>query len=189
MSFDDRTQNEKKLYKPIRDFLIPRFAKLVEKPKKPVLQSDLISPPENLYMEIVGEQMNFSDKLKREFDDETLNIITSEKCFPDIVGFIKEKADSPKKIIVVEIKDRPLKLKDIAQAKFYEDIFNSKFTLLVSSEGIPEEKVRFLLKNPRLRGNVIPAQYFEKYGVKNKWFEIHQKFENIVPDFLKEFCK
>lgn len=126
MSFRARTQNEKKLDEPIRNFLYGVFAGYVEKPKEYVLQSTLSdSQEEKLYLEIVGEKQNFSNKLKEVFDKETLNIITKEEYFPDIVGYVQKKPkDCPKEVIIVEIKDLPLHLVDVAQAKFYEEIFN-----------------------------------------------------------------
>lgn len=189
MSFRSRTQNEKKLYEPIKNFLHGVFSKYVEKPKKYVLQSTLSSSEEEkLYLEIVGEKQSYSNKLKDVFDKGTLNIITKEEYFPDIVGYVQKKPkDCPKEVIIVEIKDLPMHLVDVAQAKFYEDIFNPDFTLLISSKGIPPENVNFLLEKETIQGKVIIGQYFENYNEEHKWFKNNKRFEKKTPEIFKKY--
>ena len=56
---------------------------------------------------------------------------------PDITGFIKNKYSSD--FIVVEFKRDRIKLNDIYQTKRYRELFNAKFTFLISLEPIPTE--------------------------------------------------
>lgn len=73
-------------------------------------------------------------------------MIDNEGIFPDIVGYVRKKKSNPKEIIVAEIKDTPITLRHIEPARFYQEIFNAPFGLLISSKGISEEKVRFMTK-------------------------------------------
>jgi hypothetical protein len=181
-------KREGRLYEPIRNVLCNIFAQYKEKPRKPQYQGAPFSQEENPYLEIVGDKRRFSETLKREFDDITLHMIDNEGIFPDIVGYVRKKSSNPKEIIVVEIKDEPIKLRHIEQARFYQEIFNASFGLLISSKGIPEEKVRFVTNRSIIRGEVIIAQYnensYSKYGLLN----INPKFKDSVPEFLKRFC-
>lgn len=183
------TKSEERLYEPIRDFLRNIFAQYIEKPRKPQYQNALsYEREENPYLKIIGKKRDFSDTLKREFDDDTLHMIDNEGIFPDIVGYVRKKSSNPKEIIVVEIKDEPIKLRHIEQARFYQEIFNASFCLLISSEGIPEEKVRFVAKRNIIRGKVIIAHYHENPYQRYEFFNIHPRFRDSVPEFLKKFC-
>jgi len=183
---------EERLYEPIKDFLQNIFANYYVERKKGEIRYQR-APFEyeeiSVYVEVIGNTKRFSDTLKREFDNNTLNIINNEGIFPDIVGHVRKKASSPKEILTVEVKDKPIRLKDIAQAKFYKDIFKATFGLLISSKGIPEEKVRFVLDRDVISGKLIIAQWYEQpYG--HKWqLEIHPRFKDSVPDLFKRFCK
>lgn len=192
MCFRSRTQTEKLLYEPIRDRLKGIFVKYIYPipSKKLPLQREPtgMKKQENPYLEIVGDNRRFSNEIKNVFDEKTLNIITKEGYYPDIVGHFHKKPKSKKEIIVVEIKDDPLHLVDVAQAKFYEDIFKPKFTLLISSKGIPPENVNFLLKNREILGNVIILRYFENYHEEARWFKINKKFEKVkIPEPFKDY--
>lgn len=147
---------------------------------------------ERLYLEITGKTRKFNEKLKKGFDDETLSIINSEGKFPDITGYVKRKRNSNKELITVEIKKRTIILRDVIQARLYQELFKAKFGLLISSEGITEERVRFLLDKKVgkwIRGNVIIIRYFKNYYEKGRWIEIHHRFKNKVPDIFKKYCK
>jgi hypothetical protein len=131
-------------------------------------------------------------KPKKGFDDETLNIINSEGKFPDITGYVKRQRNSKKELITVEIKNRSIKLRDVMQANLYQKLFKAKFGLLVSSEGITEEKIRFLLDKKVgkwIRGDVIIIRYFRNFYEKGRWLEIHPRFKDRVPDLFKKYCK
>lgn len=182
------TKREKRLYEPIRKLLCGIFGQYIEKPPFPQFQGAPFSQEENPYLETVGEKRCFSEVLKREFDDDTLLMIDNERIFPDLVGYVRKKSSNPKEIIVVEIKDKPITLRNIEQARFYQEIFSAPFGLLISSKGISEEKVRFVTKRSVIRGKVIVAQYnenpYSKFGV----FNINPRFKDSVPEFLKKFC-
>ena len=148
---------------------------------------------ENPYLEITANKRQFSEILKKEFDDRTLSILGVEKNVPDIMGFVKRRISSKKELITVEVKHAPIRLMDILQARFYQDIFKATFGLLISSGGILEEKVRFVLytdvgKNV-IRGKVIIARFNENPWQKNGILEIHPKFMDSIPDLFRRFCK
>jgi len=193
-------RDEERLYEPIREFLQIRFARFyVEHEKRPVLQSVLIGRhEENPYLVVKGTTKRFPEILKKEFEDDTLNIITREGIFPDILGYVQKKPKNQKEIITVEVKDERIKLKHIAQAKFYQDVFNATFGLLVSSKEIPTETVRLVLNSPlgrSIREKVIIAQAVEKrwgaqYADRRLMvLEIDSRFKDSVPEPFKGLCK
>jgi len=91
----------------------------------------------NFYLEITANK-KFSDKLKAEIR-EGRDIVFQflKEASPDITGFIKDKYSSD--FIVVEFKREKIKLDDIYQTKKYRELFDAKFTFLISSEPIPTE--------------------------------------------------
>jgi hypothetical protein len=185
------TKGEERLYEPIRNLLRNIFANYyVEKPRKPQYQNALsYEREENPYLEIIGKKKSFSQALKREFNTNTLLLINSEGSFPDLVGYVRKKPSNPtKEIVVVEIKDKPVKLIDIFQARLYQEIFSPTFCFLISSEEIPEERIRFVEKRDFIRGEVIIAQYHENPYQKYGFFNIHPIFKNSVPEAFKKFC-
>ena len=184
---------EESLYKPIRDYLMGLFSKYIIPDKKPhYMTAPYEHEEENPYLAITGKKRKFNEKLKKGLDDETLNIINSEGKFPDIIGYVKRKRNSKKELITVEIKNRPVNLRDVIQARLYQEIFKARFGLLISSKGITEERVRFLLDKKIgkwIRGNVIIIRYFKNFYEKGRWIEIHPRFKNKIPDIFREFCK
>lgn len=183
------TKGEERLYEPIRDFLRNQFAQYIEKPRKPQYQHALsYEREENPYLEIVGKKRSFSQTLKRQFNTNTLLLINSEGSFPDIVGYVRKKPSNQKEIIVAEIKDKPIKLIDIFQARLYQEIFNPSFCFLISSEEIPEERIRFVENRGFIRGKVIIAQYHENPHQRYGFFNIHPLFKDSVPEVFKKFC-
>ena len=187
------TKGEESLYEPIRVVLKGVFSRYIIPDKKPRYRgSPHEHEEENPYLEITGNKRKFDEKLKRGFDDETLNIINSEGKFPDITGYVKRKRNSKKELITVEIKKGTIKLRDVIQARFYQEIFKAKFGLLVSSEGITEERVRFLLDKKIgkwIMGDVIIVRYFRNFYEKGRWIEIHPRFKDKVPEIFREFCR
>jgi len=183
-------RREEQLYQPIKDFLGGVFGSYVE--ERPLMGAPY-SYEENPYLEITANRKVFSETLKKVFDDETFRILSVEKNAPDIMGFVQRKPSSKKELITVEVKCTPIRLRDILQARFYQDIFKSTFGLLISSKGILEEKVRFVLDTDVGRnvigGNVIIARFHENPYQKYGFLEIHPRFMNSVPDLFKKFCK
>lgn len=150
-----------------------------------------INEPERVYLEIIGGKNVFSEKLKQVFDDDTLNIIRIEGIYPDLIGYVQKNPQSPKEIIIAEIKDVPITLKMLGQVKIYKEIFNASFAFLISTEDISEERVRYLLKKPSIKEGVIIAKFIPKLDLKEEdslinvsYIEINAKFKETVPDFL-----
>lgn len=177
-----RKQGERKLYDPImkalRSIFLFRYAE--NKKKLMVEPIDFRNP----HLEITANG-KFSETLKREFDDRTLSILSTERLCPDIMGFVQKESSSPKELITVEVKAPPIRIVDVSKAKLYQDIFNATFSLVVSPKGIPEEKLRLVLDKDAIRGKVIIAK-FVQYGnnLGTGVFQIHPKLTN-VPDPFK----
>lgn len=151
---------EKELYKPIKETL------------QTLIKSTF--PNKKVHLEVTAEK-GFSNKLKSQIPD-YLEIVFQflKDVKPDITGFIKQNYGS--EIIVVEVKDEPIKLDHIYQIKKYGELLNAKYALLVSTCEIPEEikrlckKVYAVLSLPAL--NKITLAYYDKEGNKFKeWFE------------------
>lgn len=186
---DKKTKREERLYEPIRQLLFDIFScHYIEKPKKYQFQTAPYKGEENPYLEIVGKKRRFSETLKRQFTTNTLLLINSEGSFPDIVGYVQKKPSNPIEIIVAEIKDKPIKLMDIFQARLYQEIFNPSLCFLISSEDIVEERMRFVRDREFIRGKVIVAQYHENPYQKFGFFNIHPIFKANVPEAFKKFC-
>ena len=63
------------------------------------------------------------------------------------MGFVMKKPLSNPEFITVEIKKSALRIRDILQAKLYEEIFNAKFSFTISPKGISPEKLSVILKH------------------------------------------
>jgi hypothetical protein len=74
----------------------------------------------------------------------------------------------------------------VGKVKGYKEIFNASFAFLVSTQGISEERVRFLLRRPSIKGDVIIAKFIPThfFNQPNGHIEINSKFIETVPDFL-----
>jgi hypothetical protein len=178
-----KKRSEKQYYEPIRACLGRAMSKYLD-PER-VLQDRLAEDmPKRVYLEIIGGKNVFPEDLKKVFDDDTLNIIRDEGIYPDLVGFVQKNSQSPKEIIIAEIKDVPITLKMVAKAKFYKEIFNASFAFLVSTRKISEERVRFLLKKPLIKDDVIIAKYVHSPQFNMGHIEINAKFKETIPDFL-----
>ena len=144
---------------------------------------------DNPYLEITARK-GISETLKMEFSDETFLILYAEDLTPDIMGFVRRKPSSPKELITVEVKDKIIKLKDIFQARLYQEVFKSTLGFLISPEGITEETVRFVTsKNGEfIRGKVIILRYNKKpYGYGRGTFEINPRLTYDLPESLKKY--
>jgi hypothetical protein len=178
-----KKRNEQQYYEPIRKCLYLAMGKYLD--PEHALQSGLWEDmPKRGHLEIVGGRNVFPENLKNVFDDDTLNIIRVDHIYPDIVGFIQKNSQSPKEIIVAEIKDEPITLQMVAKTKFYKEIFNAKFAFLISTHGVSEERVRFLLKKPLIKEGVIIAKFIPNPEYNLGHIEINAKFKVTVPDFL-----
>lgn len=63
-----------------------------------------------------------------------------KEAAPDITGFTVRNHEHH--FVVVELKDRVIKLDDIYQTKKYAELFDAHYALLISTEEIPNEIIR-----------------------------------------------
>lgn len=124
-------------------------------------------------LEITADR-KFSNTLKQQIDhnrDLIFNFL--KEAAPDITGFVQ--GDYSKEFIVVEIKNKPIKLDDIYQTRKYAELFNAQYALLISTEEIPEEIIRlskvvfpYLLSLPAYKR--LTLVYFGGNGKNIVWF-------------------
>ena len=184
---DSSESGEKALYEPIRKHLSRVLGYYIEKGKKPRLQSRPFEFEENPHLEITANG-KISERLKREFDDETFLILGSEGKFPDIMGFIKRKESEPRELITVEIKNQPIELMHVFQAQLYQVMFHSTLGFLISPKGITERRVRFITSptGKFIRGQVIILQFNDDlYGTPT--FECNPRLRDVVPESLRKY--
>src|SRR3989344_1608675 len=94
----------------------------------------------DFHLEVTADR-KFSNILKQQIDRNRDLIFNFLKvAAPDITGFVK--GDYSREFIVVEIKNKPVKLDDIYQTRKYAELFDAHYALLVSTEEIPEEIIR-----------------------------------------------
>ena len=118
------------------------------------------------HLEITADK-RFTNKLKRQFSKDTLYIIRVEGFYPDLTGFVKTQYATD--LITVEVKAKPITIKDIFQAKEQAEIFNAKYALLASPKMIPEEIRRFVkdrseIMNYSYNKRVVIAQFHGDTG-------------------------
>lgn len=126
------------------------------------------------HLEITADK-KFSNELKAHIG-QNRDIIFHflKEAAPDITGFIEKSYSSD--FIVVEIKRETVKLDDIYQTKKYQELFNAKFTFLVSVQPIPEEikrlhKVAFsLLSGPSYHHMFALAHFNERTNEIVGWY-------------------
>ncbi len=63
----------------------------------------------------------------------------SEHRSPDITGFATDPKTQSDYLVTIEVKDDPVSLWDVYQAKMYAELFNAKYGFLVSTHPIPTE--------------------------------------------------
>ena len=121
------------------------------------------------HLEITAKK-SFSNKLKKAFDDVALYMITVERFFPDITGFVKTKYSTD--IITVEVKPKKPMIKHIFQTKDYAQIFDAKYAIIVAPKAISEERRRFILK----RREII-SRYPQEPIILARFDKITEEFE------------
>ena len=109
----------------------------------------------DFYLEITADR-KFSNTLKQQIDrnrDLIFNFL--KEAAPDITGFVK--GDYSKEFIVVEIKNKPIKLEDIYQSRKYAELFDARYALLVSTKEIRNgESIKAILS---LKSRITKTQY------------------------------
>jgi hypothetical protein len=185
------TKQEEQLYEPIRKDLEEIFEQYMRKGEKQTYQREPSPPPEyrDVYLEITANK-RISNILKRQLDDDALYIMKVEEFYPDIMGFVRKKPSNSVELITAEVKSMPITIKHIERAKTYQYVFNATYGLLLSSKGIPEEIRRFVLKRPKIRGDLIIADYeLINPAIPSGIFRIHPDFEPFIPEPFKRFTK
>jgi len=187
MSKDSSESGEKALYEPIKNSLSRLLGYYIEKDKKPRFQRRPFEFEDNPHLEITASG-EISERLKREFDNETFLILGSEGKFPDIMGFIKRKESGDRELITVEVKNQPIELMHIFQAQLYQVIFHSTLGFLISPKGITERRVRFITSptGKFIRGRVIILQ-FNGNVYDKPTFECNPRLRDVVPKSLRKY--
>lgn len=163
-------KEEKKYYPPIKD----------------KMEELLNSRVSSVYLEITADK-EFSDRLKNDIRPER-NIIFNflRTVRPDITGIVKDSGYFSD-FVVIEFKKGKIELNDIYQTKRYRELFNAKFTFLVSLEPIPTEIKRLdkamssqllQLGLPHIFSFVL-VQFNEQQGKFVGWYP-ENPFENDI---------
>jgi hypothetical protein len=134
----------------------------------------LFSVKGQTYLEITAEKP-FSNKIKEKIPDHRGIVFSFLKDVrPDITGFFKRTYSD--EFIIIEIKNEPLKIEHIYQAKRYAELLDTRFAFLVSTEEIPNEikkltkAVSFMLSLPYYK-KLILCQFDEKRNEIADWYE------------------
>ena len=117
----------------------------------------------------------FSNTLQSQIDrNRDLIYAFLGEAAPDITGFVKRDASSPREFVIVEVKNTPLKLDDIYQARKYAELFDAPYALLVSTVEVPAKLTRLsdvvfpLLQLPNYKQLTLVS--FEQNGRRVQWF-------------------
>jgi len=129
---------------------------------------------DDFYLEITADK-KFSNKIKAEVrQGREIIFLFLKEASPDITGFVKGKYSSD--FIVAEVKKEKIILDDVYQATKYRDLFDSKYTFLVSLEPIPEEIKRLhkavstLLHHPSIYHTFTLVHFDEKTNEFVEWY-------------------
>ena len=105
----------------------------------------------------------FSPEMREALEFVALHVLHVEKMSPDLTGYYTTSPGLVERI-VVEIKARNLRIKDLYQVKMYADVLNASYCILVSSESLTRE-IREFIKNRvllyRLTKHVIISRYLQ----------------------------
>lgn len=115
---------------------------LIKEKIKELLNKRIIN--KEIYLENTSKS-GFSEKLKQAIPKEKSIIFSFLGKKPDITGFVKKQYHT--EFLIVEIKREEIKLKDIYQTKMYKELFEAKYTFLISLESIPEKLKRLCESN------------------------------------------
>ncbi len=121
----------------IRSRITPRES---DNPYIQVLEK-LTVPAKKIYLEITADEKSPSNTLKSKISPgRDLIYLFLKSARPDLTGFIE--VNQILDFIVVEFKNDTISLDDIYQLKKYADLFDAKYSLLVSTREIPFEVKR-----------------------------------------------
>lgn len=137
-------EREEAMYEPVRQILLTKFEAMEGE----------------AYLEDTSTG-KFSPKMKEGLDLMALHVMRVESMRPDLAGYYQNK-QGWKERIIVEIKARKIRIKDIFQVRMYADVLNADYCILISSESLTREmrefiKQRYLLN--RSMKNVVVSKY------------------------------
>jgi len=162
-SVPSKSEDESKLYTPVRD----------------ALESYFCPGSEHCLFEVTAEGV--SNELQRKLPDEILFLLGSRELRPDILGCVEHPIGSKAFyyhafFVTAEVKDGAPTINDLFQAKKYGEIYGAAVTLLVSTEKPEERLLRLLKRRPELR-HLPMSMYFAylcRFSVKDEaidwWF-------------------
>jgi hypothetical protein len=153
--------------------------------RKTGFQRGPINAIQNPHLEITAYG-KFTDKLQSKFSYYLFQKLHAEKFHPDLMGFVKKKPSSNEEFITAEIKKGTLRIRDILQAKLYEDIFDARFSFAISPKGISQEKLKVILEHDEaIRGKVIIAQC----SGNGSSIRINPLLKNHIPKVFSDLCR
>jgi len=110
-----------------------------------------------VYLEVTAFGGKMSERLEHSLDTQAFFFIKTEKHSPDVMGYVIEAESSlgfgilsqeQMNRIIAEIKDDPISIADFYQAKRYGEVFDAKYSFLISNKPMPEEVRRFVVERP-----------------------------------------
>ncbi len=118
----------------------------------------------------------FSERIKAAIPSGREIVFKFMRMKPDIMGVAQREYQ--KDLIVVEVKEKALKIEDIYQAKMYKEVLGARYTFLVSAAPIPEELKRLCKTTVSILHSIDDqtyrflaiAQFFPNHGFID-WFE------------------
>jgi len=126
--------------KKIKTGIEEKYYELIKAKLEGILKSRLAEKP--VYLEITAS-MGFSPKLKQAVPNHREIIFSFLTKKPDITGFVSDKYSND--FLIAEVKQK-ITINDIYQTKMYKELFDAKYTFLISLQPIPEE-IKRLCKN------------------------------------------
>lgn len=94
-----------------------------------------------------------TDNMKLAIDDLAFSAVSKERLLPDIMGDVVPEenglitVDKPQ-LILAEVKNANIKLKDIFQVKIYCEIFDATYGLLITTKDFPTHLQRLVIARP-----------------------------------------
>lgn len=160
--------NEEKYYNPIKEKLEELFHK----------------KGKDIYLEITAKK-GLSEKLKQAIPQGREITFVFLKKKPDIFGYVTK--DTSKDLVVIEVKEKIAKINDVYQAKLYKEVFDTRYSFLISLTPIAEEIKRLCKNTYNILHSAQDAIYcFLVLGYFNPenndfidWFE-ENPFENEI---------
>lgn len=117
-----------------------KYYEIIKSRMEEILKSML--PDKSIHLEVTATG-GFSEELKQILPNHREIIFSFLTKRPDITGFVKENFS--RDFLIVEIKQK-ITIDNIYQTKMYKELFDARYTFLISLQPIPEE-IKRLCKN------------------------------------------